>query len=589
MTRTASRTPAIRQPVHKATSPVPRRDTAPQQTATQGHDPSLLIAVADASRIPVHAAEQPVPSVLLMTPSRIPQRCGGTECSPGGCNHDEPPPRAALCPSRLPPVPSAAARIHTDAAASAATVSVDAEAYATGHDIYFRAGSYQPNSAHGRWLLLHELAHVAQQEHTSGPASSNAELEREADEVARQSAVGRLSRVRRSAPPSVIQCQPMSWKTSSDVHVNQLARQQIMSGGGLFSGNDQQHITVSAGGVLTYDTAWTAPEDPFRWAHLKDVVDGGHLKIAAVGAADQFAMRDAPGTPPVQRSITEIRIMLNDLSVMGITLRVGGQSADPTYDMIFYEGAQGVGALSHELFGHEWLAVRGAPSVHPPAGSAEEAAKGTIGPANMITDPFGNVYSGTVRAYIAKYAESLGSSVKVTTSAGQATTVPRSPTQGVGATAYSKAFTDLAAQAGSGLSKTRYSGPVAQAWRGICNNYDLMQTRSALTQARAQGASAAQTDFTYSKEQVLARALALFSSWSADQQSGFRIMLADFNGSKAGFSVNECSQKTEQLVGAAPSIFMPGSSQSPGGTQQPPGGGQQPQGGLPPGGASKVH
>jgi hypothetical protein len=59
----------------------------------------------------------------------------------------------------------------------------------------------------------------------AAPTSSHADLEREADQVAHDWSVGRPSRVRRSAPPSAVQCAPVAWKTTSDVQVNQLAGQ----------------------------------------------------------------------------------------------------------------------------------------------------------------------------------------------------------------------------------------------------------------------------------------------------------------------------------------------------------------------------
>ncbi|GIK74833.1 MAG: hypothetical protein BroJett021_38210 [Chloroflexota bacterium] len=54
-------------------------------------------------------------------------------------------------------------RIHADAQAAAAAQAVDARAYTVGRRIVFGAGQYAPQSASGRALLAHELAHVAQQ------------------------------------------------------------------------------------------------------------------------------------------------------------------------------------------------------------------------------------------------------------------------------------------------------------------------------------------------------------------------------------------------------------------------------------------
>lgn len=55
-----------------------------------------------------------------------------------------------------------AVRIHTGARAAEAARAVNARAYTVGRDVVFGAGEYQPNSAAGRRLLAHELAHVLQ-------------------------------------------------------------------------------------------------------------------------------------------------------------------------------------------------------------------------------------------------------------------------------------------------------------------------------------------------------------------------------------------------------------------------------------------
>jgi hypothetical protein len=54
-------------------------------------------------------------------------------------------------------------RVHTDARAAVSARTVDALAYTFGRDIVFGAGQYAPETASGRKLLAHELAHVVQQ------------------------------------------------------------------------------------------------------------------------------------------------------------------------------------------------------------------------------------------------------------------------------------------------------------------------------------------------------------------------------------------------------------------------------------------
>jgi hypothetical protein len=83
-------------------------------------------------------------------------------------------------------------RIHADARAAESAAAVSAHAYAVGRDVVFGAGKYAPESADGRRLIAHELAHVVQQSSTGAamPMASlevgavDAPEEREADRAA---------------------------------------------------------------------------------------------------------------------------------------------------------------------------------------------------------------------------------------------------------------------------------------------------------------------------------------------------------------------------------------------------------------------
>ncbi len=54
-------------------------------------------------------------------------------------------------------------RIHTDAEADTLNRSLNAHAFTSGPDIFFRQGEYNPGSLQGQRLLAHELTHVVQQ------------------------------------------------------------------------------------------------------------------------------------------------------------------------------------------------------------------------------------------------------------------------------------------------------------------------------------------------------------------------------------------------------------------------------------------
>ena len=82
-----------------------------------------------------------------------------------------------------------AVRVHNDAQADRLSRSLNARAFTTGKDIFFREGAYSPGSSSGRELLAHELTHVVQQNGsrvqtklTVGPPDDK--YEQEADQMA---------------------------------------------------------------------------------------------------------------------------------------------------------------------------------------------------------------------------------------------------------------------------------------------------------------------------------------------------------------------------------------------------------------------
>ncbi|WP_062297658.1 DUF4157 domain-containing protein [Nostoc piscinale] len=54
-------------------------------------------------------------------------------------------------------------KIHTDAQSDQMNKSIQAKAFTTGQDIFFRQGTYDPGSRGGQELIAHELTHVVQQ------------------------------------------------------------------------------------------------------------------------------------------------------------------------------------------------------------------------------------------------------------------------------------------------------------------------------------------------------------------------------------------------------------------------------------------
>ena len=82
-------------------------------------------------------------------------------------------------------------RVHTDARADTLSRALNARAFTTGQDIFFRQGAYNPGSSSGRHLLAHELSHVVQQgagglKRKLTVSQPGDRYEREADQVARE-------------------------------------------------------------------------------------------------------------------------------------------------------------------------------------------------------------------------------------------------------------------------------------------------------------------------------------------------------------------------------------------------------------------
>jgi len=67
-------------------------------------------------------------------------------------------------------------RVHTGSEADALNQDVQARAFTTGKDIFFREGTYAPGSSEGKELLAHELTHVVQQSGASAAASGPAQV-----------------------------------------------------------------------------------------------------------------------------------------------------------------------------------------------------------------------------------------------------------------------------------------------------------------------------------------------------------------------------------------------------------------------------
>jgi hypothetical protein len=103
-------------------------------------------------------------------------------------------------------------RVHADAQADSLNQSLNARAFTTGQDVFFKQGTYSPGSSSGRELLAHELTHVVQQNGdrvqtklTVGQPGDR--YEQEADRVARAITQQEPDRVRKGTDEGLVQRQ----------------------------------------------------------------------------------------------------------------------------------------------------------------------------------------------------------------------------------------------------------------------------------------------------------------------------------------------------------------------------------------------
>ncbi|MEC4880021.1 MAG: DUF4157 domain-containing protein [Scytonema sp. PMC 1070.18] len=74
-------------------------------------------------------------------------------------------------------------KIHTDSRSHELNESIQARAFTTGQDIFFRQGEYSPGSHSGKELLAHELTHVVQQNGSTVQAKSISNLAKKENKV----------------------------------------------------------------------------------------------------------------------------------------------------------------------------------------------------------------------------------------------------------------------------------------------------------------------------------------------------------------------------------------------------------------------
>ncbi|MGH7649628.1 MAG: hypothetical protein ACREND_16045 [Gemmatimonadaceae bacterium] len=276
------------------------------------------------------------------------------------------------------------------------------------------------------------------------------------------------------------------------------AQSDLLKSQSIIPGDDNGHVYVASDGRLGYDKNYTTPQDPFRWQKLKDCVDSKEkIVIRRIEKTDKYKSRFIDG-----KTVKDIDDSLPS-AALGVTLiteklqrkiyagykgpLVVSPSADTHY--IYYTllsaKSASAGPLAHELFGHMWLALHGAPFGHP-AKPADIKAFGTISAKDAVPTPFGSTYTGTVRDYIREYAES------------QSLGNVESPTLFVGPTLldqalaeFEKEFVKNKGMTGKMNGRVSWPGVIEDLWGRLSRNYAMLKLEPAPSTAGTGSGSSA--------------------------------------------------------------------------------------------------
>jgi hypothetical protein len=181
-------------------------------------------------------------------------------------------------------------RIHTGESAASAALAAGARAVTVGRDIGFGPDFYEPSSREGRRLIVHELAHVVQQNNAARKARPNSESELEQEAAGAASAVehGLTPKpVEKVAGPSMdpLKAPLPPTSTTGDVPTyGNLPLDEPLAGSG------RKVVELRKEGELWYETSPHRPMSRASGSYDFVVKDG---KILAVKSSGPFGHTEA--------------------------------------------------------------------------------------------------------------------------------------------------------------------------------------------------------------------------------------------------------------------------------------------------------
>lgn len=209
-----------------------------------------------------------------------------------------------------------AVRMHTGQQADSLNRAVNAQAFTSGTDVFFSAGTYHPNSSSGRELLAHELTHVAQQ------ATAPAEAGRVSDpaDAAEVEARDVAQRVMRSAPgPGPVR----------EAGLGTVARRPATGlvardPGGEPTPGQQTALVLSAQNIIdvvAHDLKSSISGEKPRGKVLADILMNTFASVTAAGLIAHIGVQALSGVAVVAVSATLNKVASE--SIVGVASRIG--------------------------------------------------------------------------------------------------------------------------------------------------------------------------------------------------------------------------------------------------------------------------